>query len=230
MRDSYKRKRIIDLPPALRPREKLIANGRDNVTTAELLAILFSTGTAKSNALALGETVLRKYPQGKLTQLTLSNLTIIPGIGTSKATRLLAALELGQRLFSPTPVTKVIIKSPKDTVQIVKKYADKKQEYLLCLYINARNELIQMEIIGIGSLNSLQIEPREIFRPAFSTPCAGIIIVHNHPSGDPTPSDDDIIFTKRIQEAGKVIGIPLLDHIIISSRSYYSIKENKTNC
>lgn len=228
MKANRKRKRITDLPLADRPREKLIEKGRDNLTDPELLAVLFNTGSVKNNALALSEAVLRKYPLRKLPGVTLSELSSIHGIGTVKAARLLAALELGQRLFEPVSITKIVINSLKDTIQVVKSYADKKQEYLLCLYLNARHELLAQEVIGMGTLNSLRIEPREIFRPAFSSPCAGVIVVHNHPSGDPAPSDDDILFTKRIHEAGEVIGIPLLDHVIIGSHSCYSFRDNKT--
>ncbi len=225
MRESRKKKRIIDLPRFDRPREKMIANGRSNSSTAELLAILFNTGSKKNSALSLGETVLRKFTLEKLPQITIDQLTSIPGIGASKATRLLAAIELGQRMFDAPSLSKIVIHNLQDTVHLLKEYADKRQEYLICLYINARHELIQKEVLGVGNLNTLRIEPREIFRPALSSPCAGVILAHNHPSGDPTPSEDDIAFTKRIHEAGQIMGIPLLDHVIIGSKKYFSFVE-----
>ncbi len=227
MRSSQKRKRIADLPQLDRPREKLMRNGRANIANAELLAILFNTGTQNSSALHLGETVLRKFQLQKLKDITIDQLTGIPGIGESKATRLLAAVELGQRMFDTPGLSKIVINNLDTTIQVLKEYADKHQEYLVCLYLNARHELIQQEVLGIGGLNALRIEPREVFRSAISSPCAGIILAHNHPSGDPTPSDDDIQFTKRIHEAGEIMGIPLLDHVIISSKSYFSFVEYK---
>lgn len=222
-----KSKRITDLPVSSRPREKLLNNGGENVTTAELLAILINTGTIEHNALNIGETILKKFPENKLAQISLTQLKLMPGVGDTKATRILAAVELGHRLFSPLPLNKIYIRSTKDTLHAVREYTNKKQEYLICLYINSRNELIQKEVIGVGTLNALQIEPREVFRPAFTTPCAGLILVHNHPSGDPKPSNADIMFTKRIQEAGKILGIQLLDHLVITTDSYYSFKESE---
>lgn len=228
MRVARKKKRILDLPISSRPREKLAVNGRENVSNAELLAILFGTGTKKENAVELGEQILKKFPLKELGKVDYASLIKITGIRQAKATRLLAALELGQRIYDNNKLTKILINSLEDTVRVIQEYADRKQEYLVCLYLNARHELLQKEIIGVGSLNSLQVEPREVFRPAFTTPCAGIIIAHNHPSGDSSPSEDDILFTKRIHEAGEIMGIPLLDHVIISSSGYFSFRENKT--
>lgn len=220
-----KKVRIKDLPKTLRPREKLSENGAENLSSAELLAIIFNTGSVKNNVIRLAESVLKKYPFQKFGNLNLEQLTAISGIGTAKASRLLASIELGRRLFAPVIVTKTIIISAFDVVKVVKEYADRKQEYLICLYLNARHELLEQEVLAVGALNSLRVEPREVFRPAFSNPCAGIILVHNHPSGDPAPSEDDLVFTKRIQSAGELMGIPLLDHVIISEKGYFSIKE-----
>ncbi len=222
MPPTSKRKRIQDLPPSSRPREKLLAKGRQNLTTAELIALLFGSGTPQQNAVALSEALLKKFPLAALENVTYDQLITIPGIGYSKATRIAAAIELGERLFAPRSLTKVTIQSTEDVIGQTKEYVDKKQEYLVALYLNARHELLQKETIGIGTLNSMQIEPKEIFRPALMSPCAGLIVVHNHPSGDPTPSDNDISFTKRVLDAGEVLGIPLLDHVIVSRTSYYS--------
>ena len=165
------------MPPTSRPREKLLASGTENLSDAELIALLFGTGTKRYNAVALSETLLRQYPLKKLEKSRLSDWTSIAGIGRSKATRLAAAIELGERIFAPTSLTKTIIQTTADAVSELREYADKKQEYLVALYLNARHELIQREILGMGTLNSLQIEPREIFRPALATPCAALISV-----------------------------------------------------
>jgi DNA repair protein RadC len=224
---SSKRKRIKDLPLALRPREKLVTQGRENLTNAELLAILFGTGTVKKNAIALSETLLQKYPLQRLLHLPLADLVKVSGVGTSKATRVVAALELGERVFGQQALAKTMVQTTKEAVSLLKEYVDKQQEYLVALYLNARNELILKEVIGMGTLSSLRIEPREVLRPAFSTPCASVIVAHNHPSGDPHPSDDDIRFTKRLFDAGEIMGISLLDHVILTKNKYFSFREFK---
>lgn len=219
--------RIMDMPLNIRPREKMFHMGAKNLSEAELLAILLGTGSTKENALKLGEKVLRQFPLQKLREKNLQEIVKYPGVGMAKAARIAAAIELGERLFAPTSVTKILIKSAQDVLSEVRDIAGKRQEYLIVLYINARHELLLKETVGMGSLNSLQITPKEIFSPALQTPCASIIVVHNHPSNDPHPSDDDIHFTRRIHEAGEVMGIPLVDHVIVSKSGYYSFKEDK---
>lgn len=220
------RLRITDMPLTLRPREKLFTIGAKNLSEAELLAILLGTGSAKQNALVLGDKLLQKLPLKKLDG-HLKELVNYPGVGTAKAARIAAALELGERLFAPSSVSKIIIRTAQDVLSQVRDIADKKQEYLVVLYLNARHELVLKEVVGMGSLNSLRITPKEIFSPALQSPCASIIVVHNHPSDDPAPSDDDIHFTRRIHEAGEVMGIPMIDHVIISKSGYYSFREDK---
>ncbi|HVA96483.1 MAG TPA: DNA repair protein RadC [Candidatus Acidoferrales bacterium] len=218
--------RIKDMPLTLRPREKLFAIGAHNLTETELLAILLGTGSAKQNALVLSDKLLRQFPLKKLDG-QLKEMVQYPGVGTAKAARIAAALELGERLFAPASVTKVLIRTAQEVLTQVRDIADKKQEYLIVLYLNARHELVLKEVVGIGSLNSLRITPKEIFSHALQTPCASLIVVHNHPSNDPSPSDDDIHFTRRIHEAGEVMGIPLVDHVIVSKSGYYSFREDK---
>ncbi len=216
------------MPLTLRPREKLFLHGAHNLSEAELVAILLGTGSSKLNAIKLGEKLLAQFPHLKLSEKNLSEIVKYPGVGVAKAARIAAALELGERLFSPIAVTKIIVTSASDVLSQVRDIADKKQEYLIVLYLNARHELLLKEVVGMGSLNNLQITPKEIFGPALQTPCASIIVVHNHPSDDPTPSDDDIDFTRKIHEAGEVMRIPLVDHVIVSKSGYFSFRENKT--
>lgn len=219
--------RIKDMPFGLRPREKLNSGGRTILSDVELLAILLGSGSVKQNVLQLSEKLLTRYPLQKLANAKAEQLISFPGIGKSKASRVLAALELGERVYAPALLNKVIVRTTDDAVGQLKEYAQRKQEYLAVLYLNARHELLQKEVIGIGSLNSMVITPKEIFSPALHLPCASIIIAHNHPSGDPEPSDDDIKFTQRIHEAGEVMGIPLIDHLVIAKSSYFSFRENK---
>jgi DNA repair protein RadC len=178
------------------------------------------------DVVSVSESLVKRYPLDKLSVLSTKELAAFPGVGAAKAARLAAAMELGERMFAPKSVAKTFIRSTIDAIEVLKEYAEKKQEYLLALYLNARHELLQKEIVGLGTLNSLRIEPKDIFRHALSTPCASLIIAHNHPSGDPQPSDDDIVFTKRLFEAGEIMGIPMLDHLIISNTGCYSFRNN----
>lgn len=221
------RKRMKDLPYADRPIERMVAKSAKHLSDAELVAILLGTGSPAASALALSQVILRQFPEKKLSQITMLDLIKIPGVGNCKAARILAALELGERLYGPSSLSKAIITSTEDLLPHVRDIIGKKQEYLLVLYLNTRNELIQKETVGVGSLNSMLITPKEIFNHALLTPCASIIVVHNHPSGDPNPSDDDIHFTRRIHEAGEVMSIPLIDHVIVSTGGYFSFRENK---
>lgn len=221
------KQRIKDLPLSLRPREKLLAVGTANLSDTELLAILLGTGRQGQNVIALSEAILKKYPLKTLASVSITDLSKILGVGKTKATRIAAALELGERVFAPASFTKIILSSTEEVLAQLRDIAVKRQEYLVVFYLNARYELLQKEIVGIGSLNSLKITPKEIFSPALQTPCAFIIVSHNHPSGDPTPSDDDIRFTTKIHEAGEVMGIPLLDHLIVSKSGFFSFRDNK---
>ncbi len=217
--------RIKDLPVSSRPREKLFAKGSQNLTDAELIAILLGTGSAKQNALSLASTVLHRHSLKQLIDMPISQLENISGIGKVKAIHIKAALELGKRVFSPEEITKTVIYTTQDAIALCRDIAKKKQEHMLVFYLNARHELIQKETIGMGSLNALVIEPKEIFSFALLSPCAEIIIVHNHPSGDFTPSEDDIRFTQRVQKAGEIMGIALVDHLILSPSGYFSFRE-----
>lgn len=220
------RKRILDLPKSSRPRERLETEGKENLSDAELLALILGTGRPKKNVLLLARALLKHYPLNKLAKISLLELTNMAGIGKSKATRILATVELGKRLFAPLSLTQTIIRKTEDILKEVKEIADKKQEYIVVLYLDARDQLIQKEIVSIGSLNSNLITPREIFAPALKLPCAKVILTHNHPSQDSTPSKEDIIFTKRVQAAGEILGISLMDHIIICQNSYFSFSES----
>ncbi|HWY79203.1 MAG TPA: DNA repair protein RadC [Candidatus Sulfotelmatobacter sp.] len=218
--------RIKDMPLTLRPRERLFQSGAKNLSDVELLAILLGTGSSKQNALVLGDKLLRQFSLQKL-NTQLKELVKYPGVGSAKAARIIAALELGERLFAPASITKIIIRTVQDVLSQVRDIADKRQEYLIVLYLNARHELVLKEVVGMGSLTSLQITPKEIFSHALQVPCASLIVVHNHPSNDSNPSDEDIHFTRRIQEAGEVMGIPLVDHVIVSKSGFYSFREDK---
>lgn len=219
--------RIKDLPLSTRPREKLLARGRENLSDAEILALLIGSGSSKQNAITLAKKILKRFDWEKLREATTDELTKIDGIGKAKATRIKAAVELGERVFRPALLNRVIIGSKEDALKELQEIAGKNQEYVVVLYLNARHELIQKETVGLGNLNTNIIEPKEVFAPALTTPCASIILAHNHPSGDPTPSDNDLTFTKRIWEGGRIMGIDLVDHLIVAENSYFSFKEHQ---
>lgn len=222
---GIRKKRIKDLPLSSRPREKLERKGAENISDEELIAILLGTGTKEANAVAVAKKILQQTPLKTLSEVTLTQLQKISGVGRVKALHIHAALELGRRVFSPTSITKTVIYSTNDAIAVCREFTNKKQEYMVVLYLNARHELLQKEIIGVGSLNALIIEPKEIFAPALITLCAEIIIIHNHPSGDPTPSEEDVSFTSRVQKAGEVMGILLVDHIVLSSTGFFSFRD-----
>ncbi len=219
------RSKIQDLPGSEQPIEKLRTKGSQNLTNPELIAILLHTGDKNKNVLAMAEQLLHLYPLEKLGKLSATDLMQTAGIGMTKAARIAAAIELGQRLYSPTHLQKVRIASTTDAVNQFREISNKKQEHLVALYINARNELIKKELISIGTLNSNFIEPKEIFGPALLAPCAGVILAHNHPSGDPHPSESDLLFTRQMHEAGMLLGISLIDHLILSQSDYFSFRQ-----
>jgi len=222
--DQY---RIKDLPKIERPREKLISKGTQNLKDEELLAILLRTGREGKNVLELARQVLTKYPKKRLLKMQYEDLIKIKGINSAKACTILAAIELVKRALEKGEETLPIIRSTKDVIAQAVYMRDKTREHLMTIYLNARNEMIFKKPMFIGTLNANLVHPREIFQEALKQNAASVILVHNHPSGDPEPSQDDLEITKRILEAGKIMGIDVLDHVIITKNKIFSFKENK---
>lgn len=218
---------IKDLPEEERPREKMFKYGADKVSNAELLAILLRTGTKKVSAVKLAEQVLAKAKSLRdLPLLTVEELMEIKGVGQVKGIQIKAALELGKRIASSFREEKQSITSPKDVADIMmEQMRFYQKEYFKVVLLNTKNMIISSEIVSIGSLNSSIVHPREIFSLAIKKNSAAVILVHNHPSGDPTPSREDVEVTKRLVEAGSIIGIEVLDHLIIGEGKYYSFRE-----
>ena len=219
--------KIKDLPKSDRPREKLIAKGVENLKDAELLAILLRTGTTGKNAIEIASQILSKYSKKRLLQMTYNDLSKISGIDSAKATTLLAAFELSKRALEVNDTNLPVISDAKDAVAQLSDMRDLKKEHLVALYLNAKNQLVHKETISMGTLNANLVHPREVFEPALKYSAAQIIAAHNHPSGDPKPSEDDLEVTKRLIEAGKMMGIELMDHVIVSKNSHFSFKEEK---
>lgn len=219
--------KIKDLPKSDRPREKLIAKGADNLKDSELLAILLRTGTKGKNVIEIASHILAKYSKKRLLQMTYQDLAQINGIDSGKATTLLAAFELAKRALEVNDTNLPVISDAKDAVAQLSDMRDLKKEHFVVLYLNAKNQLVHKETISMGTLDANLVHPREVFEPALKYSAAQIIAAHNHPSGDPKPSEDDLEVTKRLTEAGKMMGIEVMDHVIVSKNSYFSFKEEK---
>lgn len=219
---------IKNLPFAEQPREKLMTYGASSLTVSELLAILIKTGTRKKSAIDLGTTIVTNCGEDmtELSNLTIEELCVVEGIGESKACQILAAIELGKRVKQTQSIRKSKLSSPSEVVRFFSaELSELRVEKFIAVLLNTKNEVINWELISIGSLNASIVHPREVFSRAIKRSAASILVVHNHPSGHVDPSREDINITKRLAEAGQLIGIPLIDHIIIGKDKYYSFKE-----
>jgi DNA repair protein RadC len=197
-----------------KPREKLAQLGPERLTDHELVVLLLSSGTAEHHVDELATHLLQTIPLTHLPRATLSELCGVRGIGTARASRLLAALELARR-GTETPLA---LSSPQALMSLLEKKFSSQQEYLTAMYLDTRLQLIEQRMIYKGTLDQILIHPRDIFGPALELRAAGVALCHNHPSGDITPSDDDIRTTHRLSTAGEIIGITLIDHLILGSR------------
>ena len=219
--------RLLEVPLNAMPRERLERYGAKVLETHELLAILLRTGSKDLNVLQLSIVVLNTFEDlHSLKMASLDELMHINGIGRTKAIELKAAIELGARLNKASQMKLGKITSSKMAGQwIVEELKDAYQEHLVALYLNTKNEVIKKKMIFIGGLNSAVAHPREIFREAVRYSAARVIIGHNHPSGNPEPSQADIDFTKRLMDCGELMGIELLDHFIVGGEHFISLKE-----
>jgi len=218
-----------ELPIDDRPREKLINNGAAALTDSELLAILIGSGTQEKSALDIARDLTAD--NGILKNIALvhdvKELAKTKGLGRAKAALIIAALELGRRIAGAEPLVRDSITSPEDGVALLMprlRYESK--EHFLVVLLNSKNKVLDVEQISEGSLNSSVVHPREVFAPAVLHHAAAILTAHNHPSGDPTPSKEDKDLTNTLVQAGKYMGIPVLDHIIIGDAKYFSFKEH----
>lgn len=222
MKESIK---LLDTPKDERPREKLLKYGSNFLTDKELLAIILGTGNKDENVLELSKRILNDIGgiHGLLT-CSVEDLMGIKGIKTAKAIQILSVCEIYKRLSKPRK--RITIKKPSDIVSLI--MTDiffMQQEVFMVITLNGKNNILSKKEIFKGSLNSSLVHPREVFKEALKNSAASIIVCHNHPSGDPTPSKEDINVTKRIKECGNIMGIELLDHIIIGDNKYISLKE-----
>lgn len=215
--------KITDLPKFKRPREKLALFGVSALKDAELLAILLRTGYAGQSALAVAQRILKRYPLPKLKKLSFKQLAQIKGVGASRAASIKATFALAERASAGQSAFK--INSAEDAVKALSFIKDKKREYFVALYLDAEHKLITTETISIGSLDASLVHPRELFYPAIKHKAVAVIVAHNHPSGNTTPSPNDIQITKTLAQAGEILNIHLLDHLIVTKERYVSLKQ-----
>ena len=221
-------KTIKDLNEHDRPREKLIRYGSDALSDEELLAIVLSSGTAEKNVIELSREILEEFSYEDLFDLEVEELTKIKGIKNAKASKVVASLKLGRRITQRVierEITGKKIESSEDIYNYLKnELSHKKNELFYAILLDTKNVIISKEVISIGTLDASLVHPREAFKPAIKKSAKSIIFAHNHPSGNPSPSKDDFLITERLVQAGDILDIKVLDHIVIGKEDYYSFK------
>jgi len=210
------------LPRDQRPREKLRARGAGSLSDAELLALVLGSGTARRSAQRVGRQLARRRPD-ELAAWSSARWMLVPGIGPARAAALCAAFELGRRAAA-RPAPRAAIRGPEDVRLLVRDLEAARKEHFVVLLLNARHEVEKRETVSIGSLNASIVHPREVFQPAILHSAASVVLVHNHPSGDPEPSEEDLSITRRLVQVGDLVGIGVLDHVIIAARGVVSLR------
>lgn len=215
-------KKISDIPKRERPREKLLEKGAAALSDLELLAVLVGKGTKGHDVMSVAERILKTLDasQGKL---SIEELQKIEGVGPAKAMLIDAALEFARRRIRPEGLK---ISFPPDVLPLIQHYADRKQEHFFCVSLNGANEVIAHRVVSVGLVNKTQVHPREVFADPITDRAAAVIAAHNHPADDLIPSKEDREITRKLLEAGEVLGIRLLDHIIFNRKGYYSFLEH----
>lgn len=216
--------KLRDLPPDQKPREKLLALGASALSVSELIAIVIGTGTKKEDVRSMSERILREYGErslvGNVNPETLSRDLDIP---LGKALQIAACAELGKRFFSKNERGIATVRAPRDVFEYLKDMRDLSKEHLRGLYLNNQHKIIHDEVISIGTIDTNIVHPREVFKPALEYSAVAVILAHNHPSGSLEPSDQDLEVTKQLVQSGKIMGIQLLDHVIVTKDDFASI-------
>src|SRR3989338_5638197 len=215
--------KIKDLPKIDRPREKLEKYGPERLSDSELLAILLRTGSEGINVVELSGKILRKFSGAGLAKASVKELKNTFGLGSAKACEIVACYELGHRHLQNKQ--SVLLLSPKDVWDELKDIRDNKKEHFVIFFLDSRNQEIKREIISVGSLNTNLVHPREVFEPAVRHLAAQVIIAHNHPAGDPSPSQEDSDIKKQLVNAGKILGIEIIDNVIVTKDKFLSMKQ-----
>jgi len=216
-----------ELSPDDRPREKLLRHGAAALGDNELIALVLGSGSRRAGALAVANELLRgRGGLHALARSSCTDLASVPGIGSAKAARLVAALELGRRTLARAPGARTLIRSPRDAAAfLLPNFGARAMEQFGVVLLDAQHRVLRVAVIAAGTLNSTVVEPRDVFREAMLGGAAAVVAFHNHPSGDPTPSRDDVELTARLGAAGTLMGIALVDHVILGDVRYCSMKE-----
>lgn len=214
------------LPESDRPRERLLESGPGALTDRDLVAVILGTGGDGDGVLDLAERVTRSVNLRLLPRVPAEELLAIRGLGPARVAQLLAAAEMGRRLW-PDGEAASLVRGPETVFELTRDIRGSNREHFVGFYLNTRNQVLRREVISIGSLNASIVHPREVFTPAIALSAASLILAHNHPSGDPTPSEEDLAITRRLTEAGRLLGIDVLDHVIVARDSYASFKERR---
>ena len=218
-----------DLLPDDRPREKLRQHGAAALGDNELVALVIGSGSRRGNALSVANTLLAAHGGlHGLTRCTADDFVRIAGIGRARAAQIVAALELGRRTLAHAPSARLMIRGPEDAAAyLMPRFGSRGVEQFGIMLLDARHRVMRTAVLAVGTLNSSIVQPRDVFREAAIGGATAIVIFHNHPSGDPTPSPDDVALTRRLVAAGTLIGIDVVDHLILGDARYWSIKETK---
>lgn len=217
---------IRDMPADERPRERLVSYGPEALSTPELLAIILRVGSSRGSAISLAQQLLSHFGSLRaVATATAAELSRVPGVGMAKAAQIKAAFELGKRLAAATTERPVVNRPDLAANLLMEQMRYHDKEHFKALLLDTRNRCVAVRSISVGGLNSNVAHPREIFREAVAHSAAAVIVAHNHPSGDPTPSKEDEVLTRRLVEAGKIMGIEVLDHLVIGDGRWVSMKE-----
>ncbi len=217
--------KIRDIYREDRPREKLIKKGASALRDEELLAILLRTGVRGRGAVQVARDIKAKCLKTGLVNAKFEELKNIYGVGPTKAVNILAAIEIGKRAYKKNNSEDIYITTARDVFNELRDIKDSKKEHFIAFYLDARRKVVKREIISVGIINAAIVHPREVFEPAVKNLAVSMIVAHNHPSGDPTPSDDDLALHRRICKAGTILGISVLDHVVVTTEKYISFKE-----
>lgn len=216
-----------DLPRQERPRERLKKFGPEALSAQELLALIIGRGIPKKSVMNIAQELLSKFGSiNAISKATIEELTEIKGIGFAKAVQIKACFELGLRKDLEPEIKDIEVKNPNDIVNVIQSsLKDKAKEHFKLVMLNTRNKIIGISTISVGTLNANLVHPREVFKEAISHNSASVILIHNHPSGNPEPSEDDLEITRRLVESGKILGIEVIDHMIVAKTGFISFKE-----
>jgi DNA repair protein RadC len=216
------KKRIKDMPDFSRPREKLKERGVEALSDTELIAVILGSGNKDQDVMTLSSKIAKLLTEKK-GRLYSEDLMSIDGIGPAKASQILSAFELARRYILKE---RIVVTEPNHVLPLLSDIVNKQQECFLCISLNGANEVIEKRLVTVGLLNNCQVHPREVFADVITDRAASVIFAHNHPSGELSPSSSDLKFQEQLNEAGKILGINIIDHIIISKTGYYSFQEH----